>query len=110
MADELLMQVRNHLSAKLRFPPEVVERMLTLARRNLSANIHEASACVAAGDLERAWKAVHSLKGNLANIGLSGLAREAYNIETDIRSSGLESVRRRLTSLEAQLRPLLRSE
>jgi HPt (histidine-containing phosphotransfer) domain-containing protein len=52
-------------------------------------NLNDLSACLAAGDFEKAQAAAHTIKGIAANLSLTELYNKALEIETQIKSKSV---------------------
>lgn len=102
MAEDLLTVVTEHLAGTMQLPQPAIDRLLVLARRNIAENIQDLLDRFAT-DRDVAVRAAHSLKGNLANLGLTALSHTAYALERDVREGLTENVRQRVLDLAESL-------
>ncbi|MCL2127703.1 MAG: Hpt domain-containing protein [Treponema sp.] len=79
-----------------------------LAKFRNDTKIEELEAAVAAGDLEKAQSAAHTLKGVAANLSLSELFKQSLELETQIKAktvdpSQMETVKTVLAATIAEI-------
>jgi HPt (histidine-containing phosphotransfer) domain-containing protein len=61
-----------------------------LAKFKAETNLDDLGAALAAGDMEKARAAAHTIKGVAANLSLIELYRQALEIETQIKARSVE--------------------
>ncbi len=105
--EEIVAQVRTHLSRTYKLQSEQVDQLLVTSARSLSEHLDRALAALEAEDGELLRAAAHGLKGNLLNLGLTEQAQTAAFIEQRAHDGETRSCRRRLISLKTALAELL---
>ncbi len=73
--------VKEHLSSFYQLPEEDIEEILKTSSSSIGENLQEARSALESGDMERLRVVSHTLKGQLANLGLAQLSEIAKEME-----------------------------
>ena len=84
--DPRLSEIRERLVSDFGMPEEDIPGFFKTAYETLIENLSEAEEAAKEKDYGKAQRAAHTLKGSLANLGLSGLSSMAKEVETAAKS------------------------
>lgn len=84
--------------------PDLLRELLTLFLRDTPERLEALRHALAAGDLESAGRAAHSLKGSAANLGAMDLHELASQTEQRARAADAAGVQLYLEGLDAEYR------